>query len=45
LLSKRLVALDESTRCIPAPDRVGLYREKLDRQVELTMLLREKGWL
>ncbi len=44
-LSTRLVALDESTRCTPAPDRVGLYREKLDRQVELTMLLREKGWL
>jgi len=45
ILSTRLVALDESTRCTPEADRVGLYREKLDRQVELTMLLRDKGWL
>lgn len=44
-LSAKLVALDESTRCSPAPDRVELYREKLDRQIELTLLLREKGWL
>jgi len=45
ILSTRLVAVDESTRCTPEADRVGLYREKLDRQVELTMLLRDKGWL
>ncbi len=44
-LSDRLVALDESTRCSPSPDRVGLYREKLDRQMELTFLLRDGGWL
>jgi len=44
-LSQRLVALDDSTRCGPTPERVGLYREKLDRQMELTFLLRERGWL
>lgn len=44
-LSRRLVALDESTRCCPVPERVGLYGEKLDRQMELTFLLRDKGWL
>ncbi len=44
-LSRRLVALDESTRCRPSPDRVGLYREKFDRQIGLTELLRDKGWL
>jgi xylulokinase len=44
-LAAKLVALDESTRCSPSPDRVELYREKLDRQIELTLLLREKGWL
>jgi xylulokinase len=44
-LSRRLVALDESTGCSPSPDRVELYREKLDRQMELTFLLRDRGWL
>ncbi|MCB1203660.1 MAG: xylulokinase [Verrucomicrobiae bacterium] len=44
-LSDRLVKLDDSTRCNPDPERVGPYREKLDRQMELTFLLREKGWL
>lgn len=44
-LSRRLIALDESTRCDPGADRVELYREKLDRQIALTSLLRENGWL
>ncbi len=44
-LSRRLVVLDEATRCGPSPDRVGLYREQLDRQIALTSLLRENGWL
>lgn len=44
-LSKRLVALDESTRCVPGAGQVDLYRSKLDRQIELTGLLRDKGWL
>jgi xylulokinase len=45
VLSKRLVALDETTRCLPGPDRVDLYRTQLDRQMELTGLLRDQGWL
>jgi sugar (pentulose or hexulose) kinase len=44
-LSKRFVALDESTRCVPGAEQVDLYRSKLDRQIELTGLLRDKGWL
>ncbi len=44
-LSRRLVALDDSTRCSPQPDRGELYREKLDRQTALTSLLRDAGWL
>ena len=44
-LCERLVALDESTRCHPDPNRVAIYQEKLDRQVELTGILKESGFL
>ena len=44
-LSRRLVAVDDSTRCDPQPERVELYREKLDRQIALTTLLRDHHWL
>lgn len=44
-LSTRLISLDESTRCLPEPESVGIYREQLDRQMELTFLLRDHGWV
>lgn len=44
-LSDRLVAVDESTRCAPHLETVALYRERLDRQIALTRLLREEKWL
>lgn len=44
-LAARLVSLDETSRCAPSPDRAGLYRERLDRQMELTCYLRDGGWL
>jgi len=44
-LCERLVALDESTRCLPQSDQVDGYREKLDRQVELTQVLKDSGFL
>lgn len=40
-----LVALDESTRCVPDPARVSLYREKLETFSGLTAALKEKGYL
>ena len=44
-LCDRLVALDESTRCEPAPESTELYRDKLDRQVALTRTLHDAGQL
>ncbi len=44
-LCARLVSLDESTRCHPNADLVPLYRDKLDRQIALTTVLRESGLL
>jgi len=44
-LCKRLVSLDESTRCSPDPERTALYADKLDRQIEMTSVLREAGLL
>lgn len=44
-LCDRLVALDESTRCEPNAELAGLYREKLDRQVDLTRTLHAAGQL
>ena len=44
-LCGRLVALDESTRCEPEAEAAGVYREKLDRQVALTGVLKDAGML
>ncbi|MEM1443233.1 MAG: FGGY-family carbohydrate kinase, partial [Verrucomicrobiota bacterium] len=44
-LCGRLVSLDESTRCVPDTERAALYSEKLDRQIEMTVLLRDAGLL
>ncbi|MAS93883.1 MAG: xylulokinase [Verrucomicrobiales bacterium] len=44
-LCGRFVALEESTRCLPNADNVGLYREKLDRQIALTTCLKEADLL
>ena len=44
-LCERLVALDESTRCLPDASRTEGYREKLDRQMNLTSILKESGFL
>lgn len=44
-LCSHLVALDESTRCEPNTELVPVYREKLDRQITLTNVLRDAGML
>jgi xylulokinase len=44
-LCARLVSLDETTRCRPDADLVPLYREKLDKQIALTTVLRDAGLL
>ncbi len=44
-LCGRLVALDDSTRCVPNAEVTGLYREKLDRQIALTGQLKDGGML
>ncbi len=44
-LCDRLVALDESTRCLPNPENAALYREKLKYQSELTNSLKQAGYL
>ncbi|MEM9018025.1 MAG: xylulokinase [Verrucomicrobiota bacterium] len=44
-LCSKLVSLDESTRCEPDAERAGLYSEKLDRQIEMTTVLRDAGLL
>jgi len=44
-LCARLVSLDESTRCQPNSELVAVYREKLDKQIALTNLLRDSGML
>lgn len=44
-LCSRLVALDESTRCEPDPEAAELYRDKLDRQIKLTTVLKDADLL
>ncbi len=44
-LCGRLVALDETTRCHPDSSRHEGYVKKLDRQIELTSVLKESGFL
>lgn len=44
-LCSRLVALDESTRCEPDPEAAELYRDKLDRQIKLTSVLKDADLL
>lgn len=44
-LCARLVSLDETTRCLPDADLVPLYRDKLDKQIALTTVLRDAGLL
>lgn len=44
-LTGRLVKLDESTRCHPDPQWVEFYEEKLDKQVKLTVNLKQAGLL
>jgi xylulokinase len=44
-LCSRLVALDESTRCEPDPEAAELYRDKLDRQIKLTTVLKDAALL
>lgn len=44
-LCNRLVSLDEDTRCEPNAGNAELYREKLDRQIKLTTVLKEAGML
>ncbi len=44
-LCGRLVSLDESTRCEPDAERAALYSGKLDRQIEMTSVLKEAGFL
>lgn len=44
-LCGRLVELDESTRCEPDPENAALYAAKLDKQIELTGVLKEAGML
>ncbi|MCB1078235.1 MAG: xylulokinase, partial [Verrucomicrobiae bacterium] len=44
-LCGRLVSLDEDSRCEPNAALGDLYREKLDRQVAMTGVLKEGGFL
>lgn len=44
-LCKRLVKLDEKTRCSPNKKTHALYAAQLERQMELTERLRETEWL
>ncbi len=44
-LTRRLVKVNDSTGCNPDPERVELYRERLDHQIALTRLLGREGWL
>lgn len=44
-LTKRLVTLDESTRCKPNAGNAARYAEQLDRQFDLTSRLGQVGWL
>jgi xylulokinase len=44
-LCSRLVAVDESSRCLPNADNADFYRGQLDRQMKLTQDLAEKSWL
>ena len=44
-LCARLVAVDESSRCVPDQDNAAFYAEKLDRQMKLTRDLAAGDWL
>ena len=44
-LCERFVSLDESTRCVPNPDLVPLYKDSLDRQIKLTEVLKSADLL
>jgi xylulokinase len=44
-LTKRLVTLDESTRCKPNGTNGEIYAKQLERQAELTGRLNQVGWL
>ena len=44
-LCGRLVSLDDSTRCEPDAENAELYREKLDRQIKLTTVLKDADLL
>ena len=44
-LCSRLVAVDESSRCLPDSGRAAFYAEQLDRQMKLTTDLAAQDWL
>lgn len=44
-LCARLVSLDDSTRCEPNAEAAELYRDKLDRQIKLTTVLKDADLL
>jgi xylulokinase len=44
-LCKKLVKLDEKTRCRPDKKRAARYAQQLERQMELTTRLGQSGWL
>jgi xylulokinase len=44
-LCKKLVKLDEKTRCRPDKKRAAQYAQQLERQMELTTRLGQSGWL
>ena len=44
-LCKKLVKLDEKTRCKPNKKNATLYAAQLERQMELTGRLEQAGWL
>ncbi|MEM9281236.1 MAG: xylulokinase [Verrucomicrobiota bacterium] len=44
-LCRRLVKLDDSSRCLPDAALTEMYREKLDQQINLTTILKESGKL
>lgn len=43
VLCPRLVAVEESTRCVPDAGLTALYRDQLERQMALTADLRDRG--
>jgi xylulokinase len=44
-LCARLVAVDETSRCLPDAARAAFYSESLDRQMKLTTDLAAQNWL